>query len=326
MNIHIDELCQRFCTAIEQWMSIRETTIQEINSTIEDLTLHHRNVNYSRIAGSSVSITGSVMALAGVLMAPATGGLSLILPLGGAALALAGGGTSAGASIVDVVIENSNIKKAQQQLIHDYEQLYVISALATAIERNIEEYENQQYQGNSRAALLVQLGAALTQGIFRTGNLGVRVTELFAVAFAAVKTGGAAPARAATIALAEGIGQAAGSATGFLLGSVGEAVGNAIGGALGKVAGEVIAPKGTSIAAARAGSTVAKGLAKVGAVFNVITIPLDLIEISRSIKSLDNGSKTDAIKQLTNIVRRLEEEKQAIAQLQNEITQEGAQE
>ncbi|MCG8626151.1 MAG: hypothetical protein MJE68_29660, partial [Proteobacteria bacterium] len=113
----IDDLCKKFDTFLQKWISIREDTIQQIHNTIENLKFHHRNVNISRITGSTTSIVGSGMALWSIVMAPATAGLSLFLTVGGTALALAGGVTTAGASIADVVIQKSDVQKAQQQLI-----------------------------------------------------------------------------------------------------------------------------------------------------------------------------------------------------------------
>ena len=117
-------------------------------------------------------------------------------------------------------------------------------------------------------------------------------------------------------------GQTLGSLGGGLLGShIPEAVGGALGGALGKAAVESIAPEAGGLAAARAGSKLVKGLAKAGVALNVITIPLDLIEIVRSGNSLANGSETDAVKELSKLVEQLEQEKDAIALVQKKQDQ-----
>ena len=295
----IDDLCNKFFTVLQQWNSIREDTIQQIHNTIEKLNFHHRNVNVSRIGGSTISIVGSAMAIGGVIMAPATAGLSLGLSFGGTALAVAGGVTTAGASIADVLIQKSNVQDAQQQLIRDYEQLYVISALAIAIQSKVgDDLERQQHQDISTAELLAGLGLALTQGVFRASSLGIKVAELFATTFAAIKAGGAVPAR---VAFSE---------------SLGKLVGGTIGGLLGRTVGKSLAPE-----AARAGSIVVKGLAKAGVALNLITIPFDIYEIVRSSSSLANGSETDAVKELSQIVEQLEEEKEAIARIQEEHEQ-----
>ena len=310
----IDELCNKLYAALKQWITIRENTIQKIHNTIKNLRFHHRNVNVTRIAGSSVSILGSAMALASIVMAPATAGLSLVLPVGSVALALAGGGTSAGALVVDILIQQSNVQQAQEQLIRDYEQLHIISALAIAIQSKInDEHAMQQCQSVSTAKLLVELGLALIQGVFRTDSLGVRIAEVFAIAFTAVKAGGIAPAVAVNTAIVKVVGKTLGSsAAGAIASTFGEALSGGLGGALGKGLIDIIAPKASGIAGARAGSAAVKVLAKAGAVLNVLTIPIDLVEIIRSGTNLANGSETEAIKQLTNKVKHLKNEKEAI--------------
>jgi hypothetical protein len=324
----IEELCRKFDSALQQWISIREATMQQIYNTIENLKYHHKNVNISRVTGSSTSIIGNVMAIWGIVMAPATGGLSLSLTVGGAALGFAGGMTSAGASIADILIQKSNVQQAQQQLTRDYEHLYAISALAIAIQSKIdEEHERQQCQDISTAELLVKLGLALTQGIFRVSNVGIKIAEVFATTFAAMKASGTVPTR---VAFLESLGQLLGSLPGGALGSsILESLGGAIGSLLGRTVGKSLAPEAGGIAAARAGSKAVQGLAKAGVVLNVITIPFDLYEIVRSGSSLADGSETDAVKELTKIVEQLEQEKEAIAQIQrnrDQIVQKPAQE
>lgn len=75
------------------------------------------------------------------------------------------------------MIEKPNVKQAQKQLSRDYEQLYVISAIAKAIQSKIDdEHVRRQCQDLSIAKTLVKLGLTLTQGIFRTSSLGVGIS------------------------------------------------------------------------------------------------------------------------------------------------------
>ena len=288
-----EELSSKLNTALQQWTLIREDTIQQIQNTIENLKFHHRNIGFTTPIFGSGSLWSIVMFLAG-------------------------GVTTAGASIADV-IQKSNVQQAQQHLTCDYEQLYVISALAIAIRSRINEsddHERQQCQGISTTELLVELALALTQGVFRTGNLGIQVAEVFATTFAAIKAGGAVPTR---VAISESLGQLLGSLGGGLLGSwITEALGGTIGGLLGKTIGK---SEAGGIAAARAGSKLVKGLAKAEIALNLITIPFDIYEIVQSSSSLANGSETDAVKELSQIVEQLEEEKEAIARIQEEQEQ-----
>ena len=179
-----------------QWIPVREVTIQEIQRTIKNLKVHHRNVNISRITGSATSIIGSTMAIVGFAIAPITFGASIGLSVGGILIAVAGGGTAAGASIADIVIQKSNVKHAQEQLTRDYDQLNAIREIAEVIKTKVDELR-QQCKGVSPAQFAVVLGEVLTQGFLRTSNLGMRLAELavlgtLEVGAAAVRVGGAA--------------------------------------------------------------------------------------------------------------------------------------
>ena len=94
-----EDLHSEFCTRVEKWIPVREETIQKIERIINDLKVHHRNVNISHITGSSVSIAGSLIAIVRFGLAFVTFGASIGLSVGGIAMAVAGGSTVAGASI-----------------------------------------------------------------------------------------------------------------------------------------------------------------------------------------------------------------------------------
>ena len=136
--LSIQELQAKFDKQVQQWIPVRDITIEEIEKTIEKLTEHHKNVNISRITGSGASIAGSLIAIVGFVLAPVTLGASIGLSVGGIALAVAGGGTAAGASIADAFLQKSNIKHVQDQLDRDYKQLEAISQTAKAIKRKID--------------------------------------------------------------------------------------------------------------------------------------------------------------------------------------------
>ena len=74
------------------------------------------------------------------------------------------------------------------------------------------------------------------------------------------------------------------------------------------------------IIALRVGGAAAKGIAAAGIVLNVVLIPIDITEIIRSSHSLRKGSQTKAIKQLTDTLKKLKEQKEAFENvLQHEV-------
>ena len=185
-------------TLIDQWIPVRRSIIQEIQTTIANLQVHHKNVNISRIFGSTTSIAGSLIAILGFGLAPVTFGASVGLSVGGIALAVAGGGTAAGASIADIFIQKFNVNHAQEQLRRDYDQFYEIREVAEEIQTRYQiEADQQQFQGVSNTEAAAVSGEALGQGFIRASNVGLRVAEVAAfstldIGAAALRTGGAA--------------------------------------------------------------------------------------------------------------------------------------
>jgi hypothetical protein len=174
-----EELHSEFRTTIEEWIPVHEETIRKIEGIIADLKVHHRNVNISRIAGSSASIIGSAMAIIGFGLAPVTFGASIGLSVGGIALAVAGGSTAADASIADTILKKINVKQAQEQLEKDYDELYTIQVIAKIIDSNTAVATDARNEwpevGTNR-----MVGEVLAQGVLRASNVGVRVGKLAA--------------------------------------------------------------------------------------------------------------------------------------------------
>ena len=173
----LEEIHSKFCTKVEEWISVREKTIQKIECIIDDLKIHHRNVNISRVTGSGVSIAGSLIAIVGFGLAPVTLGASIGLTVGGIVLAVAGGSTVAGASIADTVLQKLNVKQAQEQLKEDYNQLYMIQVIAKIINSNTVAATGAREESpevdNNRV-----IGEVLGQSFLRTSTVGVRTAEM----------------------------------------------------------------------------------------------------------------------------------------------------
>ena len=105
--------------AIKAWIQIRENTITEINETADKLEEYHKSIQNTRIAGASTSIIGA----AGMILAPFTGGASLLLT----GAAVGGAVTAIGATIAEKFEEKSNLERAQKTLQDDYSKLETIT-------------------------------------------------------------------------------------------------------------------------------------------------------------------------------------------------------
>ena len=137
--------------------------------SINQLKKYDKNVNISRIFGSSVSVAGTLMVIAGIALA------SVGLSVAGITLAVLGGGTAASASIIDVFIQKAGIKYVQDELDRDYKQLDAIPQKARKIKEEIDG-ARQKCPGISEFAAV--FGMVFAQGAARITNLRVRVAEL----------------------------------------------------------------------------------------------------------------------------------------------------
>ena len=195
-QLELQALQRKFTEAVRQWLPVRIRTIQEIRDTANKLQEHHRNVNISRITGSSASIAGSVMAIVGFALTPVTLGASIGLSAAGIGIAVAGGATVAGASVADVFIEKSNVKDVQNRLDRDFKQVKAIQGIAERIEQIIQEIR-KKCPNVSTTTFIAVFAEVFTQGIIQTGRVGIKIAEFIVlgsleIGAAAFRVGGAA--------------------------------------------------------------------------------------------------------------------------------------
>ena len=189
-------LQRKFTEAVRQWLPVRTITIHEIRDTANKLQEHHRNVNISRISGSSASIAGSVMAIVGFGLAPVTFGASIGLSAAGIVIAVAGGAAVAGASVADIFIEKSNLKEVQDRLDRDFKQVKAIQGIAERIEKIIQKIR-EKCPNVSATTFIAVFAEVFAQGLVQTGRVGIKIAEFIVlgsleIGAAALRVGGAA--------------------------------------------------------------------------------------------------------------------------------------
>ena len=104
---------------IFKWKKNREILIIKLKQIISKLNKVQRNVDISRLTGSSTAVVGSTLTVVGVILAPFTFGTSLGLTIAGGTLSIAGTLTSAGSHLVNFCISKSELKLAQNLLNED---------------------------------------------------------------------------------------------------------------------------------------------------------------------------------------------------------------
>ncbi|XP_022248622.1 uncharacterized protein LOC106465090 isoform X2 [Limulus polyphemus] len=110
-----------FIESFAAWISTRDKSIKYLNK----IDIHFKNTSLgdkiSKI-GSSAGKIGGTMAVVGITLAPVTGGFSLGLSAGGAALAAAGKLTAEGANVAGSIIYKNKCQKIISTLDKDTKQ------------------------------------------------------------------------------------------------------------------------------------------------------------------------------------------------------------
>ena len=97
---------------IIKWKIQRENLILNLRTIIKKLHKVQKNVDISKLTGTSFSIIGAGLAIFGFAMTPFTFGFSLSIVLAGSGLGVVDSLTTGGANIVNYLISNLEIIKA----------------------------------------------------------------------------------------------------------------------------------------------------------------------------------------------------------------------
>lgn len=95
------------------FVSAVESQIERLRDAASQINYHTKNCGIAKATGGGASIAGGVMAAAGMILAPFSGGLSLGLTGAGIAVGGAGAATTLGAAITKGVIESNNVKNCE---------------------------------------------------------------------------------------------------------------------------------------------------------------------------------------------------------------------
>ena len=124
---------------VHDWIPKRKATVRTLRSLADKLMEHHNNVLIAKVAGSSASIAGAVVAGVGFGLSFATFGASLILTAVGVGVAAAGGLTGAGSSIAEDSIQKDTLAIAQEIINDDREATQAIKKLLEELETGINK-------------------------------------------------------------------------------------------------------------------------------------------------------------------------------------------
>ena len=121
---------QNLIAAVESFLSLREETLSRLRELKQALEAEHNTMRKVTVAGSSLSILGSVAAIVGLALAPATLGGSLTLSVIGGVVAASGGAATVGASVSGLRRGQSGLKTALEVLEKDQSEYTKMVALS----------------------------------------------------------------------------------------------------------------------------------------------------------------------------------------------------
>ena len=302
MNSFKKKMMEEFYQALK-WINMRKQSLRMMRDTADKIDTHYKNVNISRIVGAGTAVAGGAMALGGSIATLATAGLAapITAPViaAGTAMSILGGGTSAGASIADVIISKLKISGVQKQIDADNEMLEELIKVKSEMKGNIKVIKMCSSRSNcSRESREVEENEEVLEapkpekkeGVKASLNVASTVGRVGTGAAAITQTGGTTAAKLGVLTVKAGKNAAQ----------------------LAKVGGHIAKGGAT---AARVGRVALQAAAVGGIVVEVVVIPLNIAEIVVSGLSLYRGSETKAGRTLRENADKYEEQMKKVIKI-----------
>ena len=152
--------------ALEIWDKIRRKVITVLRQKTAELTNVTKDVRITRAVGAGAGIVGGAMVAAGFILIPFTLTGSFVLSGVGAGIATVGGATSIGATVANSVIENGELKQANQLLTVGNQLSQIMQELLKSLEDEAARLAIQNPGVSEEEWLL---------GVLRSGETALRV-------------------------------------------------------------------------------------------------------------------------------------------------------
>ncbi|XP_056014534.1 uncharacterized protein LOC125674135 isoform X1 [Ostrea edulis] len=166
----MDTLLDSTCVSIEQWLLCNRNLQTKCDAVICEIEGRRKNVNIATISGSSAGLVGAWLAGIGIALAPATGGFTTLLTVGGGALAVSGGAVAAGAKITESVLNKGTVdtlNRYQSCYQERFERLQSSMEQLTKEVKRLEE-ETAEFKINQNIQASDFTGIQCFPGILRT--------------------------------------------------------------------------------------------------------------------------------------------------------------
>jgi hypothetical protein len=181
MSGEIRQLRKRIRRALIIYKRGREELVDFLYEAADKLDGHHKNVKITKVVTGSTAIVGTVTGLIGLAFAIPTGGISLVVTVGGSVLAAISGATQLGSDIVKHILDQSYINKLAELSRMDEENW---STLNNYLERYDEEFRNNVPNNN----ISCETGLDIFKELSSLTNLGCSIIRVTRVASTAARS------------------------------------------------------------------------------------------------------------------------------------------
>ncbi|CAF3274673.1 unnamed protein product [Rotaria socialis] len=175
---------------LSDFLDNRKEIISAIMETAKRLDDQNKSVNITKVVTGSTGIAGTIISVAGIVLAIPTLGMSLPFAIGGAALAATSGAAHLGSDITNRILTKSHLTKLDALCQADESNLL---KLADYLKQMIKDIQNNQFDDKTD----FRTAGSVVEGIAGVANLTcsiIRVTQTASVSIRTVQIAGAASA------------------------------------------------------------------------------------------------------------------------------------
>ena len=135
----VDNCLNVSCVEIDQWLFCNQILQQQCDLMILDLEGRRKNVNIATVTGTTTGIVGAALTGVGIGLAPVTAGVSTILTIVGAAIAVSGGTVATGAKITESVLNYDRVNTLKRYLNVYQERLEIVESAMSRLREELEK-------------------------------------------------------------------------------------------------------------------------------------------------------------------------------------------
>lgn len=168
-----DSNVRNVVASVEAFLSAREKTLSQLRDLKQSLEANYNTMRKVTVAGSSLSVAGSVTAIVGLALAPATLGGSLALSVIGGIVAASGGAATVGASVSDLRRSQSGLNAALELLESDQAEYAKMVALSEQLFRSTKPTAASEVGAGSTVGELKAVGTNMVQVVDAFKGLAV---------------------------------------------------------------------------------------------------------------------------------------------------------